>query len=261
MNGFHRFSHRLTAVLLVSLGAGAWMAQAQLNNTGQDKCYDGANLVTCTTVTTGDGATVTYPRQDARFGRDAEANAGMLRKTGGGAAGFDFTPLAADGSEITLIGAPPVPSVTPACIRDNQTRLIWEVKTNDNGLRDKNWTYTWYAPTNANPGTPDGTDNCFDKIRCDTRKFIVDVNAAGLCGYTGWRLPTTRELLSIVHNGAVNLAIDANYFPNTVSDWYWSSDTYAPDPADAWYVSFFNGRAYSYYKSYANRVRLVRNGQ
>ena len=66
MNGFHRCPRRLSAVLLVSLGAGA--AQAQLNDTGQSQCYDGTNLVTCTDANTGDAAT--YPRQDGRFGRD-----------------------------------------------------------------------------------------------------------------------------------------------------------------------------------------------
>ena len=58
------------------------------------------------------------------------------------------------------------------------------------------------------------------------------------CGFTtGWRLPTRRELLSIVHHGAANPAIAAA-FPTTQSAPYWSSDTSA---ANAWAVQFSDG--------------------
>ena len=72
-------------------------------------------LVACSVANTGNAAA--YPRQDARFGRDAAQAAGQLlpAKTGGGAAGFDFTPHDADGFVINLTGTPPVPSATPAC--------------------------------------------------------------------------------------------------------------------------------------------------
>jgi hypothetical protein len=258
MKGLHRFPSRLLAVLLVGLGAG--VAQAQLNDTGQQTCYNDSSAADCATVAADAG---THPRQDARFGRDAAA-AGVLLKTGGGAAGFDFTPLDADGKEILLTGNPPVPASPPTCIRDNHTNLIWEVKTDDSGLRDKNWTYTWYDSTAANSGTADGTNNCSNPTRCDIEKFAADVNAAGLCGYTtGWRLPTRRQLLSIVHNGKDTApAIDTSYFPNTVtvSSWYWSADTYAPVSANAWIVKFSDGYTDVYSKSDDGHVRLVRSG-
>ena len=84
-----------------------------------------------------------YPGQDASVGRDAAAAKGKLSKTGGGSAGFDFTKIANDGS------VQPANAATWACVRDNVTGLMWEVKSDDNGLRDKDWTYTWYS-TNSN---------------------------------------------------------------------------------------------------------------
>ena len=58
------------------------------------------------------------------------------------------------------------------------------------------------------------------------------------CGFTtGWRLPTRRELLSIVHHGAASPAIAAA-FPATQSAPYWSSDSAA---ANAWAVDFSDG--------------------
>ncbi len=221
MNGFHRFSRRLPAVLLVSLGAGA--AQAQLNDTGQDKCYyyDGTNntLVTCTNDNTGDAAS--WPRQDGRFGRDAAAAAGVLPKTGGGAAGFDFTKVCMSGELAGQGSCPANPSVGTgtnqwACTKDNHTNLIWSLESH-NGT----WTYA-------------------------TITYPTAMNATNRCGYsTGWRAPTRRELLSIVHNGkATSPTIDTDYFPNTVDFWYWSADTYALAQANAWHVGFFNGFAY-----------------
>ena len=87
-------------------------------------------------------------------------------------------------------------------------------------------------------------------------------NDATRCGYSdGWRVPTRRELLSIVHHGAYNPAIDGDYFPSTVSDWYWSNDDYAPDPASAWGVNFNDGSAGANGKANSSHVRLVRSGQ
>lgn len=240
-----------TLVLLVAfpLPLGA----APLNDTGQEHCYDGTNLVTCTAANSGDAAL--RPRQDGRFGRDARAGASQLTKIGGGAAGFDFTPLDNTGAVIGLDGSGNPLSV-PACVRDNVTGLTWEVKTADNGLRDKDYTYTWY---DGIAGTPDGGDNCFTTTRCDTDKYIQDVKAAGLCGYhTGWRLPTSGELLSIVHHERAGPSVDNSFFPNTVLDWFWTTDAYVFLWAYAWCVNFDHGENLTCYRGDAHSVRLVR---
>jgi hypothetical protein len=89
------------------------------------------------------------------------------------------------------------------------------------------------------------------------------MNASTRCGYsTGWRAPTRRELLSIVHNGkTASPVIDTDYFPNTAGSLYWSADTYAPGPANAWYVRFANGYTGANNKGNGSLVRLVRSGQ
>ncbi|MBV5309871.1 hypothetical protein, partial [Chromatium okenii] len=67
------------------------------------------------------------------------------------------------------------------CVKDNVTGLIWEVKTDNTtpDLRDKDWTYTWY---NSGTGTASG-GTCKTTGRCDTEKFVADVNTSGLCGF------------------------------------------------------------------------------
>ncbi|CAK0762548.1 hypothetical protein CCP4SC76_3690028 [Gammaproteobacteria bacterium] len=152
----------LLVLLIGTLLSGLPARAGGLNDTGQDTCFDGTNLVTCTEANTGDNSP--YPRQDGRYGRDAQARVGQLTKIGGGMAGFDFTALDASSNPTTpKSGATPHP-----CVRDNVTGLMWEVKTADGGLHDKDKTYTW--------------DNA--------PSYVAAVNTAGLCGYDDWRLPT-----------------------------------------------------------------------
>ncbi len=232
--------HRLSA--LVMLGAvaslpAAWAQTGRLNDTGQTTCTTNANCAAT--------------QEDGRYGRDAAQAAGALpAKLGGGAAGFDFSCVLWNGTVIngpnctagltanTGAAASTTPTTDWACTKDNVTGLVWSLQT-VSGL-------TWSAAMNtAIAGRP-----------------IPVANAAGRCGYsTGWRLPTRRELLSIVRHGASNPAIDGNYFPATAIYYYWSSDAYARNAAGAWSVFFGDGHAYAYGKTITSRVRLVRSGQ
>ncbi len=248
--------------LLCNLGCSlvAAPALAALNDTGIGFCGDAStNTADCGTAAADSGA---FPRQDARFGRDAAAKAGKLTKAGGGEGGFDFTALDAAGQPTTpSSGATPHP-----CVRDNVTGLVWEVKTADGGLRDKKWFYTWYNSVNnysGNAGTASG-GTCETAGRCDTEKYVADVNASALCGYTDWRMPTVKELEGIVHFGRSNPAIDPTYFPNIPSEfsqYFWSGSPHAAYSSDAWLVYFYNGSAVGNYRSSGNSVRLVRGGQ
>lgn len=247
MNRTTPMSRALPGLLWMVLALCAPLAQAQptgrLNDTGQALCYDGATLVACTSANTDDGAT--YPRQDGRFGRD---RAGMA-KVGGGAAGFDFTKMCwngdAEGSGActgalvanTSASASGTPGTDWACTKDNHTNLIWSLQT-VSGV-------TWADATSTAGGSP-----------------IAAHNGASRCGFaTDWRVPTRRELLSIVHHGAYSPAIDGAYFPVTVIGWYWTNDFDALDPALAWGVYFSNGDTNANDKTNTYYVRLVRSGQ
>ena len=80
-------------------------------------------------------------------------------------------------------------------------------------------------------------------------------------GYDDWRLPTPKELLTIVDNSRYNPAIDTTYFPNTPSNYFWSSSTFVflTDYADyAWDVGFSYGNVRNDDKSNTFYVRCVR---
>ena len=74
----------------------------------------------------------------------------------------------------------------------------------------------------------------------------------------GWRLPTKEELASIVDYTRSNPAIDPVAFPNTPSEWFWSSSPYASYSNLAWLIYFGAGYTSYYYISYPYGVRCVR---
>jgi hypothetical protein len=220
-----------------------------LNDTGIDWCANASqNNLPC--PVTG------YPGQDAQYGRDQTAN-----NDSDGHAGFSFTKLDANGNAL------PASAGSWSCVRDNVTGLTWEVKTDDGGLRDQDWTYSWYNPDTAtnggSAGYADYGNNCFNTARCDTDKFVADVKAQGLCGASDWRLPNRFELESLTSNDRYypNPTIDTAFFPNTLSTWFWSSSPSASHAYNAWYVNFSYGHVYANSKYSALYVRLVRGGQ
>ncbi|MDA3896745.1 MAG: DUF1566 domain-containing protein [Desulfobacteraceae bacterium] len=76
-----------------------------------------------------------------------------------------------------------------------------------------------------------------------------------------WRLPTRKELRSIVDYSRYNPSINTDFFPNTIASWYWSSTTSAGSTDYAWGVPFYSGLDYDNDKSSSKYVRAVRGGQ
>ena len=217
--------------------------------------YPSGNNSTCTGENEQGEAIIA--QQDCSHGRDAQAAAGTLTKVGGGAASFDFTRLNADGSDYT--GSGDYANQPWACVRDNYTGLIWEVKTDDGGIHDKDNTYRWGGKTAlvTQQARDDGWGDFYD----DWDTLVDGSNDASLCGFSDWRVPTLMELDSIVDADRINPSTDSNYFPNTRSSRYWSSSPRAYGSSSAWIVYFYDGYGYYSNRSSNNYVRLVRGGQ
>ena len=226
-----------------------------LNDTGIDwgGDYDDGNNADCR-------SNISAP-QDCNQGRDATHD-----DDSDGHAGFSFTKLDSNGNALDA-------SATDwSCVQDNVTGLIWEVKTDDGGLRDADDRYNWY---NTDPATNGGFEGYADDdgnicygynasdpaTYCNTEAFAARVNAVGLCGATDWRLPDIEELRSIVDYSRYGPSIDTDYFPNTPSGVYWSASPFAYNSNLVWLLAFLYGYDGDYSRDAKFRVRLVRVGQ
>jgi len=74
----------------------------------------------------------------------------------------------------------------------------------------------------------------------------------------GWRLPSLRELLTLVDVTHAEAAIDATAFPNTPSEFFWSSSSSTSPAGAAWGVNFTRGSSGEALVSTKAHVRCTR---
>lgn len=216
----------------------------KLNDTGIT--WAGENLGNNTGCTS---TTITSP-QDCNIGRDT-----MFNDSIDGHAGFSFTKL--DVSGVPLTDQSVNYETEPwACVYDNVTELVWEVKSDDGSIHDKDNTYRWGGITAI------GLEhtNAEGIYYSDWDILVNGSNAGdGLCGYNNWRVPTVAELSTIVNKDTFNPAIDTKYFPNTVLEWFWSSSPIVNDANSAWIIHYIFGYSTFNHRGHNGHVRLVRS--
>lgn len=208
----------------------------------QDRSLNDTGLVISSNILEGTTDTACEANnQDCSFGRDHfddnDAN---------GHAGFTFTKLAVDGTP------GPANAAEWDCVRDEITGLVWEAKSNSGDFRDHDLVYRW-----GGLGASE-----FGAIRNpDWNALVLGINDLTLCGLSNWRIPTVKELESLI-NFNINAdsdqaSIDNNYFPNTVMSAYWATNSSAISIEQAWAVHFGTGAAQMLDRNNEVFVRLV----
>jgi hypothetical protein len=76
------------------------------------------------------------------------------------------------------------------------------------------------------------------------KNYCTGLSLGGI-GAGGWRLPRKLELESLVNDESNSSAIDTTAFPNTPSNYFWSSSPSAATADYAWYVDFSSGSGVS----------------
>jgi hypothetical protein len=108
-------------------------------------------------------------------------------------------------------------------ITDNYTKLMWAKCTQGNTGKD------------CKGGSPSQREWSKARNECD---------ALTLAKKTGWRLPTLKELQSIVDSGAFTPSINKTFFLNTASSPYWTSTAPAQYLSSKFTVLFSDGSVY-----------------
>jgi hypothetical protein len=104
-------------------------------------------------------------------------------------------------------------TMTQGTVYDTKTKLTWQQPV-------PTTTYAWAA----------------------AKTYCASTAVSSSLGGSGWRLPTYKELLTIVDNlQSSGPMIDRNAFPGTPSSDFWSSTTQAGLPSSVWRVDFDYG--------------------
>lgn len=197
-------------LLLGNVNYGRASDLSPIPDTGQTKCYDeDGEEIDCPT------AGQDYYGQDGNYLINPPA----------------YTKLDANGNDL------PDSAISWFMVRDNVTGLVWEKKSDDGSLHDKDNTYSW----------ADARDT-----------FIAQMNANCYGGYSDWRLPAIEELTSIIDFSVHHPASCVQYFPNTVSSNYYSCTTMAEMTSYARVVNFDRGWDGKLAKTEYTYVRAVR---
>jgi hypothetical protein len=106
-----------------------------------------------------------------------------------------------------------------SCVKDNQTGALWEEKTDDNGLQDKDWRYRHFHNSAGYASTVDynGNQLCGSLGTCDAYSYVNALNGTGLCGRNNWHLPLPGDLLGLAQMNGAPPYIDGGYFPETAN--------------------------------------------
>ncbi len=95
-----------------------------------------------------------------------------------------YTKISSSGSDL------PDSATEWSCVRDNETGLIWEIKTDDGGIHDKDNTYRWGGI---------GTEGTSGISYGDWDSLVTGSRNENLCGYSDWRVPVIEELRGLVY--------------------------------------------------------------
>lgn len=155
-------------------------------------------------------------------------------------------------------------------ITDNKTGLMWEKKTDDGSIHDKDNSYLWTDVGDGDIANPDGT--AFTDFLATLNGGATGVGdcasgdgstvSGGFVGHCDWRLPQIDELRTIL-NCSFSACIHPIFGPTATDFQYWSATTDAVtvSGSSAWLADFRDGFVGVGGKEVDFHVRAVRGGR
>ena len=181
----------------------------QIPDTGQTECFNTQTTISCPSETED------FYGQDAQYSISPQI----------------FVKFDANGNAL------PDDATNWSMVKDQTTGLIWETKTDDNSIHDKDNKYNFYYLN---------------------EKFINRLNQNNFGGFSDWRIPEIAELNTLVSVQQNRPSINSQYFPKTSAYDYWTTTPHVNDTSQGWCVSFFHGNDSIQSRQSEFHVRAVR---
>ncbi len=135
--------------------------------------------------------------------------------------------------------------------RDNGDGTVTDLNT---GLM---WVKSGYAESEVTPAVPYQKDGPWRSYYWNHALIYCD--RLETAGYSDWRLPNLKELVSILDLSRMDPCVDEKYFPATRADFYWTSTSFSFQTSQAWYVYFNLGYVNHLNKNNYLYIRPVRD--
>ncbi len=108
---------------------------------------------------------------------------------------------------------------------------------------------SWDSSSNSCTGTAQ---------QLDWSEALLESKRSTLAGYSTWRLPNAKEVLTLVERSCVDPAINLTAFPASNSENLWTGTTVVNQPERGWAIAMYSGKNNSKEKIVRLYVRLVR---
>jgi len=148
---------------------------------------------------------------------------------------------------------------------DTGQTIVYSTATGDDGYYNgSQLSYTLQYHIDGSTTTTDNNTGLVwwytgSSVSSSWEAAISSCEASNLGGFTDWRLPNIRELVSIVDYSRYNPPVAVSSF--TIGSAYtnhWSGTTYKNGTTAAWYVNFITGAITNTTKTAGNGFRCVR---
>lgn len=128
------------------------------------------------------------------------------------------------------------------CVRGNPIPKVKRLPYDEGAFYDSSANLMWQMA----PG-----------VQKDWTAAVAHCEDLSLSGYSDWRLPNIKELMSLANSAQV-VGNGTEVATGGTSVFYWSSTTFTGNPGFGWGVVFDGGRVYYYNKTDSYGVRCVR---
>lgn len=144
---------------------------------------------------------------------------------------------------------------------DETTPSHYFMKNNDGTVTHHSTGLMWKVCSEGQVWNEGGCDSSATAHNWQEALHIPQMlnSGGGYAGYSDWRLPNVKELMSIVEFKCVNPVMNETIFNNATSSRHWTSSPYVFNDDTSWGIDFEYGGLFVGGRDNSHAIRLVRS--